>query len=825
MASFLKKYAQIVFDNGYEPVFIRPGEKRPFGAKWEQKTHGPKTIAKAIEAGRGNFGVGIKTKLTPLVDIDCYDEALVEHMRQFAEELIGPTLERTGQAPKLGMLYRADKPFPKTQSAFFIDDEGRPVKLEVLGEGQQFVAFHIHPDTGKPYKWKDGITPATVAAEDVQIITHEDASELVAEFERQCRNRGWPEKSTVKRLESRSGDFDYDDPFITDKHKIEITAEELRAKLQMVPNPEDHETWFMVGMALYHQFDGSDDGLEMWHEWSAEADNYKQDDLDYRWTTFDVEGKKREPLTARFILKLAKAEEDRIATDEFDEIKEAIADCSSVQEVKKVCERVKRTAFDSLLRATIVGEVVTKLKQLGTSMTKSAVGALTRYENPENHATPPWLESFVYVQMDETFYSPKTRQSLSKNGFDASYNRYMMTKKDRLEGRSSPEHTASHVALNRYLIPTVANRMYLPGEDEIFEIAGLKYVNSYSDISVPEVPERIGKKGRQAIERVLAHFEHLFKNDRDRKLLLSWLAHIVQTNKRVNWAPVIQGAEGDGKTFFYMLLGAVLGADNVKTIQGDALAEIYSSWAEGSQFVFVEEVRLHGKDRFSVINKVKPYITNAMAPIRRMKVDTYNVINTVNYMLTTNFKDGVPVSGGDSRYFPMFSRWQTKGAIAAFNKANPRYYDELHEALFEAGSLRRWLLDYELCAEFNPMKRAPISADREEMVYLNQSEEEEALLSALDASDNPLFCEALLDSGMMTDALLGQGATAPQTSAVKRLLVEAGFAPVIAGKVTQVKVKGKARRLWSQDRDRWIKDGVIDTAAIRRFVAEGGDPI
>ena len=50
------------------------------------------------------------------------------------------------------------------------------------------------------------------------------------------------------------------------------------------------------------------------------------------------------------------------------------------------------------------------------------------------------------------------------------------------------------------------------------------------------------------IDRFLAHMEHLFANERDRKLLLSWMAHIVQTGGRSNWAPVIQGAEGDGKT-------------------------------------------------------------------------------------------------------------------------------------------------------------------------------------------------------------------------------------------------------------------------------------
>jgi hypothetical protein len=821
VAEYLKKYGAAVLDNGYEIVFIRPGEKRPFGKDWEATTHGHKRLKAALANGRGEYGVGIKTRKTPLVDIDCYDEEIVEHMRQFVEETCGPTLERVGMPPKLGMVYRSDKPFAKIQSKVFLDDEGRMNKLEVLGDGQQFVALHVHPDTGKPYRWKGKQHPGIVPREELSPIAADDATEFVAEFERQCRAKGWPEKSTVKRKESRTGDYDYDDPFITDKAKVEITTEELRAKLQMVPNPDDYDTWFQVGMSLHHQFDGSDEGLTLWHEWSAEASNYDSDALDEKWPTFEIEGKKREPLTARLILKLAKEEEDRIATDEFEEIKEALEEAGDVKDVKKVCERVKRTAFDSILRATVVNLVTAKLKAIGTSMTKSAVSALVRYENPENQAMPVWLEHFVYCQQDEMFYSTKTRQTLSTKAFDASFNRYMMTKKDRLEGRSSPEHSASHVALNRYQIPFVANRMYLPGTDEIFRISGLDYVNSYSDIDVPAVPERIGKRGRRAIERVQRHVAHLFPNERDQKLLLSWIAYIVQSGKRVNWAPVLQGTEGDGKSFFALLMGVVLGASNVKTIQGDALGETYTSWSENSQFCMVEEVRLHGKDRFAVINKIKPFITNGIISVRRMRTDWYDVINTVNYMLTTNFKDGVPMSQGDSRYYPIFSQWQSKQALTRFNNANPRYYDELHEALQEMGALRKWLLDYELCEEFDPAKRAPVSASRAEMLYLNQSDEEEVLETILEESEDPLVSSTLLDSAKLAEAMLDAGAIAPAGMAMKRLLSEHSFTAF--GK--QVKLDGKPRRLWTRDPQRFMRNGEIDTAAVRAYLADANDPI
>jgi hypothetical protein len=804
---------------GYAILAIRPGEKRPFGKDWETKKFGLKTLASFIEAGRGGYGLGIKTARTPGVDVDCYDEKIVAHMVKFTTDLLGETLIRVGMPPKTLLVYRCSKPFPKTQSKVFIDDEGRPVKLEVLGDGQQFVALHIHPDTKKPYRWKDKKHVGNTPRSDLPEITQEDALAIVQEFERMARKAGWPEKQTAKRLEGGSGKYDFDDPFITDKAKIEISADELYAKLLMVPNPDDYDQWFHVGMALYHQFDGSQDGLRMWHEWSAQAQNYDQDALDEKWPTFDVEGKKREPLTARYILKHAQEEEERIATEELEEIKSDLDLAPDMPAIRKIADKIKRIAFDQIQRESLAQLIQKQIKKLdGTNMSIGSVRTMVRYENPENTAMPPWLSRFVYVQLDETFYSTRTRLSLSTRAFDQSFGRYMMTKKDRLEGRSAPEHTASHVALNRYQIETVANKMYLPGAGEIFEHGELLYVNSYSDVTVPEVPEKLSKKDKRAIAIVERHLEHLFINDRDRKLLLSWMAYIVQTNGRVNWAPIIQGVQGDGKTFFYTLMGLVLGGGNVETIQGDAFAEKYTSWAEGSQFLFVEEVRLHGMDRFAVINKVKPFITNVMAPIRRMNTDRYSVVNTVNYMLTSNHKDGVPVDANDTRYFPMFSRWQLKKKLDAWKAANPDYYVELNSIVECAGGLRKWLLEYQLHAEFNALERAPESSSKAEMVFLNSSDEEEALDRVLAETTDPLCCDALCCTSRLTDALLEEGGSMPGGRMQKMMMTEAGFTPL-----GRLRIDGELLSLWSREPERFVKAGVVDKAAIRKFIAEGGD--
>jgi len=255
---------------------------------------------------------------------------------------------------------------------------------------------------------------------------------------------------------------------------------------------------------------------------------------------------------------------------------------------------------------------------------------------------------------------------------------------------------------------------------------------------------------------------------------------------------VIQGTEGDGKTFFFELMGAVLGGSNVNTVPGEALADKNTSWAEGHQFLFIEEIRLHGANRFAVLNKVKPYITNTMASVRRMNVDWYKVVNTVSYMLATNHKDGMPIDHKDTRYFPMFSRYQTPESIAAFEKQNPKYYDRLYAVLeSHAGALRKWMLEREPSSGFNPKKRAPVSAAKAEMIFLNQSEEEEAFAASLE--DEELFySRRLLASELVSDKMGEHGGIAPYGRLLKQMLSEHGF--TYLGRFT---IGGEKMRLWS----------------------------
>lgn len=839
-SGYLAKYGAKLIDRGYRIVPIKRGSKAPPFDDWSKLKCDKKALRAMLDGtyaatrkgeeftyDGSRDGVGILTADTPLVDLDIRDETMAAAMVEYVSLMYGTSPKRVGQAPKTGLLFRASEPFRKVQSAFYIDpwstetdSEGKPVKhkVEVLGVGQQFVAYARHPDTGQPYEWIGVAQPAVNDAADLPELTEADAHEIVAEFERQAAAAGWTRITSGRALTAPSGKtrvYDHDDAFAEDAALVEIEEDELERKLMLVPNPDDHDVWFQIGMALYHQYEGGERGLELWHQWSVQAHNYISDDLDYRWTTFGIEGKGRAPVTARLILKLAKEVEVEIAREALVEVKQDLSLATDLTNLRTVCDRIKRIEFDDLIRIHLVGIVQERFKAItNASLPVSKARDMTRYENPEKKTPPKWLEGWVYCEFDETFYSITERISLSVTAFNAKFGRKLLTAMEKLEGKSAPEHAPSQIALNLYEVPVAHDRRYMPGEDDLFWLNGTYFVNSYDGRNVPEVPETLSKQDRGNVRRVIAHFEHLFEHEADRRVLIDSIAYLTQNpGRRLNWATLIQGSEGDGKTFFYELFGALLAAENVTILGPQAVEEKYTSWAEGAQMVFVEEIRLQGHNRYDILNRLKPLITNAMIPIRRMNVDVYNVINQTTYFLATNYKDALPLTANDTRYFVLFSRWQTKEAIDIFNAENPRYYDELYDAIQESpGAIRKWFLEHEISASFRPNKRAPKSIAKLEMIRLTKSEEQEGLEAVLAQSVRMDMTRALMNATDLAEEMESRGYEAPYGRTMAKLLLDNGFT-----KLGAVWFNDHKCIFWSQTPDRFMDGQLPDSRAVTDY--------
>jgi KaiC/GvpD/RAD55 family RecA-like ATPase len=78
------------------------------------------------------------------------------------------------------------------------------------------------------------------------------------------------------------------------KAKTGISREELERVLAALANDgywvERREGWLRVGMALHHEFSGSEDGLELWDQFSQAASSYDPGELRTAWGSFKALG-------------------------------------------------------------------------------------------------------------------------------------------------------------------------------------------------------------------------------------------------------------------------------------------------------------------------------------------------------------------------------------------------------------------------------------------------------------------------------------------------------------------------------------------------------
>ena len=282
--------------NGYWLCPINPGKKACYERGWEKLRMTPE---KCEDWPHHNAGVGILcgVEQNPIcaIDVDVPgDEELASHMQSFISFMVGWAPVRIGKAPKFLMMFRAaEANWGKTSTNVFKKDD-RKVQLEVLGRGNQFVAYHIHPDTGLPYEWPEaeqGLSPEFMPAWELPEITLEQVEMIKAEFARVARELGYTDSGNGGSDIRMVNDTDLMTALTPPKPPVPgITIDKARKILKDLSfdlGEDSYNQWLDIGMALHHQFEGSEEGLRLWDELSAEfPESYKEKATEKKWNGF-----------------------------------------------------------------------------------------------------------------------------------------------------------------------------------------------------------------------------------------------------------------------------------------------------------------------------------------------------------------------------------------------------------------------------------------------------------------------------------------------------------------------------------------------------------
>lgn len=283
-----------------------------------------------------------------------------------------------------------------------------------------------------------------------------------------------------------------------------------------------------------------------------------------------------------------------------------------------------------------------------------------------------------------------------------------------------------------YSPPTAHNTCFRPELPPMAMVTDgtWRLVNTYQPI---ETPRCAGDAGP-----FLRHMATLFPEERDRTILLSYMASLVQNpGVKFQWWPVIQGAKGNGKTLLLNVLTYCVGEQyshlpNTSKMTRNGIS--FNGWLKGKLFLGMDEV--YSSQRRDFLEEFKPYVTNRRLPIESKGVDEYTGDNRANGMMLTNHKDGVPVDKDERRYAVFFTHQQT--AEDCFRDGlTPDHFQRLWNWLDGEGFavVNDYLRSYVPVPEFDPAgraSRAPRTSSTEEAIHASRGKAEGEIIDAVE---------------------------------------------------------------------------------------------
>ena len=282
MTNFMGDFGPMLNDNGYNIIPVAKGTKRPALSNWSRI----KSTQELIQSWDADSSIGITTGEVVAIDIDCYDKHVTNAIVKYCNQNIGRGLARIGKAPKALLLFRTDTPMSKSVSAKFSDPDGNTNCIEILGKGQQLVAYGIHPDTQQEYRWPKAC-PYTVPVENLPTINAEQITKLFSFFDDTAPSK-WQRSSTSAALQQPAANQDNVLNFEHMRQPTGLSTAEIQRHLSHM-DAEPYDEWLLVGQALHHEFDGGYDGLTHWVDWSSNASSYDGHELlESKWESFSA---------------------------------------------------------------------------------------------------------------------------------------------------------------------------------------------------------------------------------------------------------------------------------------------------------------------------------------------------------------------------------------------------------------------------------------------------------------------------------------------------------------------------------------------------------
>jgi hypothetical protein len=234
----------------------------------------------------------------------------------------------------------------------------------------------------------------------------------------------------------------------------------------------------------------------------------------------------------------------------------------------------------------------------------------------------------------------------------------------------------------------------------------------------PDAPQIIGATFNQWVPSTLVakpgnidwfmdHIVYLVPEPAEREKLLDFLSLAVKPPYvKIQYAVLLIGEPGIGKSIFGPMFGFILGENNVVEPGRADLHDKWTSWREGKQLIFIHELRIAG--RGAALERLDTSITEVKQRIVAHYRATYTLAIRQNHFTCSNHGSPLSIRQNDRRWFILES-------TAA--RRPDAYYDALWahvNSSEDMAAVKYYLENREVV--LNPFSVAPVTSAKRAMV-------------------------------------------------------------------------------------------------------------
>ena len=509
---------------------------------------------------------------------------------------------------------------------------------------------------------------------------------------------------------------------------IEWLRDELRTFSPDVPREE----WIAIGFCIAGETKHSDEGQELFHEWSSGSLGHA-----IAMHGYDV----------------SKAESFWQSAANTDKTFFSLGDGTAF---RRLC--VKRDLVEADAK---MNEFLARAAS-GSKQTAGQEGGLEVIENnfaglelptiaPEvGTLIPECLRNICYDKAANCFYDFDSGLEWS----DAQFNSALQQDLAKVICDPKQRKAPSELARTVFGVPVVEGKLYRPSSGMLVHKASVegvvrKYRNSHPLKARVPVATEVTEQGTANFLRLERHVLHALCGGDESKarVLMSYLMwYLAHPAELLHTMVMIAGVPGVGKSVLAAMVQACFEGDSVKQVHPKFFidGEKFNGHLSGGVLGYIDELSASGREHRELPLAMREIVTSNTMAWHYKNATPVQGENTRNWMILTNFPAVVTFQTGDRRTFYIRCPFTTKAAMVAHMEEidavaypNDSYGSALYEAL--TGDPAQMLLHasmYKFPANFGPGASAVSTPEKLSVLSTPPNADSRSIASILAECDN-----------------------------------------------------------------------------------------